>query len=224
MVPLHDGAPPACARNRAKTRQAATAQRALLGAARHYRAGPETKGRLDMVGKAGFVAVLALAATAALAAAPAEARIMTFHAALDGKTGPDPTGSDATGRARIRVDTDRRLVSVDMNVEGITIPQLWAKLVARPIGPIHFHKYASAEAGSASVLVLPLPYGPNYRPTPHGIHVKMANYDYAAGAKLLDSTLSFDDFVAAMKSGLVILNVHTDKFNPGEISGKVIAD
>jgi len=171
----------------------------------------------------GWIGIAALIGTA-LAAAPAEARVMTFHAALDGKTGPDATGSDATGTARIRVDTDRRRVSVDMTVEGITIPQLWAKLVAKPIGPIHFHKYASADAGSASVLVLPLPYGPNYHPTPHGIHVRMANYDYAAGAKLLNSTLSFEDFVAAMKSGLVILNVHTDKFNPGEISGKVIED
>ncbi|MDB5692880.1 MAG: hypothetical protein JWO81_1943 [Alphaproteobacteria bacterium] len=170
--------------------------------------------------KLNLVALFALTAGLAFAA-PAEAKIMNFHAALDGKTGPDPTGSDATGKAKIRVDTDRKLVSVDMNVDGITIPQLWAKLVARPIGPIHFHKYADA-SGGASVLVLPLPFGPNYRSTAHGIHVKMVNYDYAAGAKLLNSTLSFEDFVAAMKSGLVVLNIHTDKFNPGEISGKVV--
>jgi hypothetical protein len=166
---------------------------------------------------------LAALATIALAAAPAEAKTLTFHAALDGRSGPEPTGSDARGKAKIRVDTDRRSVSVDMKVDGIFVPQLWAKLVAAPIGPIHFHKYASA-AGGASVLVLPLPYGPDYRATPHGLRVKMANYDYAAGAALLKSTLSFDDFVAAMKSGLVVLNVHTEKFNPGEISGKVVED
>ena len=167
--------------------------------------------------------IAALAASLALAAAPAGAKTLTFHALLDGKSGPEPTGSDATGKAKIKVDMDRKLVSVDLNVDGITAPQLWAKLVARPIGPIHFHKYASA-AGGASVLVLPLPYGPSYHSLPHGLHVKMVRYDYDAGAKLLNSTLSFDDFVAAMKGGLVILNVHTDKFNPGEISGKVVED
>jgi hypothetical protein len=162
-----------------------------------------------------------VAAALALGAAPAGAKTLTFHANLDGVSGPAATGSAATGKARIKVDTDRRRVSVDLAVEGITAPQLWAKLVAAPIGPIHFHKYANA-AGGDSVLVLPLPYGPAYRTLPHGLRVKMVDYDYTAGAKLLNSTLSFDDFVAAMKSGLVVLNVHTDKFNAGEISGKVV--
>jgi hypothetical protein len=162
----------------------------------------------------------ALITLAGLAAAPAQAETLTFHAALDGKSGAEPTGSAATGKARIRVDTKRRLVSVDMNVDGITIDALWDNLVAAPIGPIHFHKYATA-AGGDSVLVLPLPYGADYHATKRGLRVTMKDYDYAAGAKLLKSTLSFDDFVAAMRSGLVILNVHTDKFNPGEISGKV---
>jgi hypothetical protein len=168
-----------------------------------------------------FHGLLALAFGAGLAAAPAGAKTLAFHAVLDGKYGAEATGSAATGRARIKVDTVRRRVSVDMQVDGIAVPQLWAKLVAAPIGPIHFHKYATA-AGGPAVLVLPLPYGANYRATAHGLRVTMADYDYAAGAKLLKSTLSFDDFVAAMKSGLVVLNVHTEKFNPGEISGKVV--
>jgi len=50
----------------------------------------------------------------------------------------------------------------------------------------------------------------------------MKNYDYVAGVTLVKSTLSFDDFVAGMKSGLIVLNVHTDQFNPGEISGLVV--
>src|SRR3954447_4026018 len=169
----------------------------------------------------GLAALWAALGAALLLATPAEARTLTFHAALDGTSGPEPTGSAATGKAKIKVDTDRRRVSVDLGIEGITAPQLWAKLVAAPIGPIHFHKYASA-AGGDSVLVLPLPYGPAYRTLPHGLRVKMADYDYMAGAKLLNSPLSFEDFVAAMKSGLVMLNVHTDKFNAGEISGKVV--
>jgi hypothetical protein len=70
----------------------------------------------------------------------------------------------------------------------------------------------------------PLPFGPDYHATPSGMHVTMKNYDYVAGARLLNSTLSFDDFVTGMKTGLIVLNLHTDKFNQGEISGLVIAN
>jgi len=166
---------------------------------------------------------LAAALTATLvAAAPAQAEILKFKVALDGKYGTEPTGSAATGRAKVRVDTVTKRVSVDMDVAGITVDQLWDKLVAAPVGPIHFHKYATA-AGGDSVLALPLPYGADYRATTHGIRVKMRDYDYVAGAKVVGSTLSFDDFLAGMKSGLIILNVHTDAHNPGEISGLVVA-
>jgi hypothetical protein len=167
-----------------------------------------------------LAALLAAAAAAAFAAVPASAEILTFHAKLDGKYGAEPTGSAATGKARIRVDTERRRVSVDLDVKGITTEALWDKLVAAPIGPIHFHKYATP-AGRDSVLVLPLPYGADYRATKRGLRVTMKDYDYVAGAKLLKSTLTFEDFVAALRGGLVILNVHTDAHNPGEISGRV---
>ena len=173
-----------------------------------------------MSGKTG-AGLAALALSFCVAAAPAGAKTLLFHATLDGQNDYAKTGSQATGKAKIKVDTDRKLVSVDLDVDGISAPQLWAKLVEKPIGPIHFHLYHSD--GSA-VLVLPLPYGPNYHTLPHGLHVKMVKYDYATGAKLLNSTLSFEDFVAAMKSGTVVLNIHTDKFNAGEISGKVIED
>ena len=118
-----------------------------------------------------------LAVSAGFTAVPAQAEILTFHARLDGKYGTEPTGSAATGKARIRVDTERRRVSVDMDVRGITVDALWDKLVAAPIGPIHFHKYATA-AGGDSVLVLPLPYGADYRPTRNGLRVTMKGYDY----------------------------------------------
>ena len=164
----------------------------------------------------------ALVVAASLAAAPAQAEILSFQAKLDGKYGDEPTGSKATGTARIRVDTKTQRVSLDMVVDGITTEALWDRLVAAPIGPIHFHKYATP-AGGASVLVLPVPYGPSYKATKKGIRVRVKDYDYVAGAKLLKSDLTFDQFVQSMKSGLVILNVHTDRFNPGEISGRVVA-
>lgn len=161
-----------------------------------------------------------LTAAALLAAWPAQAEVLIFYSNLDGKSGAEPTGSEATAMARIEVDTKHQLVSVDMTVDGITADALWDKLVHGPIGPIHLHKYATP-GGKDSVLVLPVPYGASYHPTKRGLHVKMKNYDYTVGATLLKSTLTFDQFVEAMQSGLVILNVHTDAFIPGEISGRV---
>lgn len=157
---------------------------------------------------------------AAVACTPAEAKILKFHADLDGKYGTEPTGSPATGHAAIRVDTATQRVSVKLKVEGITIDQLWSKLVAKPIGPIHFHKYGTGTA----MLALPLPYGPSYTPTHNGIRVVMKNFDYASDAALVQSGLSFDDFLSGIRSGQIVLNVHTNKFNPGEISGLVVPD
>ena len=162
---------------------------------------------------------LLLAAAAGIAAAPARAQILTFEAKLDGKYGA-ATGSAATGKASVRVDTATRRLSVDLTLDGITTDALWDKLVKAPIGPIHFHKYATP-AGGDSVLVLPLPYGAHYKATKRGLRVTVRDYDYAEGGKLVNSRLAFEDFVAAMRSGLVVLNVHTDKFNPGEVSGLV---
>jgi hypothetical protein len=160
---------------------------------------------------------------AGLAAAPAQAEVLTFRATLDGRQGVDPTGSAATGKARVRVDTKRQTVSVDLTLNGITTDALWDELVAAPIGPIHFHKYATPQATKDSVLVLPVPYDAGYRATRRGLRVSMKNYEYMAGAKLLRSKLSFDEFLAALRGGLVVLNVHTDRHNSGEISGKVEA-
>jgi hypothetical protein len=168
-----------------------------------------------------FVARIAFAALAGpiVGTAPAAAEILHFQAALSGKSDPDKTGSDATATARVKVDTERGLVSVRMTVHGITTERLWQKLVAAPVGPVHFHEYK--EDGSA-VLALPLPYGATYHPTRDGFRIVSRDYDYAAGAKLLGSTLGFADFVAAMQAGKVILNIHTEQFNPGEIGGKVV--
>jgi hypothetical protein len=53
------------------------------------------------------------------------------------------------------------------------------------------------------------------------MRVTTNDYEYAAGAALLNSTLSFNDFVSALRGGLIVVNIHTDAFNPGEISGRV---
>jgi hypothetical protein len=161
-----------------------------------------------------------IAAVAALAlASPAAAKTLTFRATLGGTAAPTMTGSPASGKAVIKVDTSAQKVSVDLDVTGITLDQLADGLVAKPIGPIHFHVYRSADDVE---LILPLPYGPNYTKTRNGFHVTVRNYDYAAGEKLLNSGASFEEFVNAMRGQRVVLNVHTDKFPDGEISGKVM--
>jgi hypothetical protein len=163
-----------------------------------------------------FVAAAAMTATAA------SADTLTFNATL-GAGAPTETGSVATGKMRMRVNTERKRVSVDLDVKGISLDALSDALVARPIGPVHFHKYMSDHHHGDVVLVLPVPYGPDYKATARGFHVAMRDYDYATGAKLLGSDLDFGGFVAALKSGQVILNIHTDRFGDGEISGTVKA-
>jgi hypothetical protein len=166
------------------------------------------------------LSLILLVIAGVVSAAPAQAETLTFNVALDGNYGPRPTGSAATGIAQIRVDTERRTISLDLTVDGINPDALWDKLVAAPIGPVHLHKYATA-AGGDSVLVVPFPFGPDYEADGNGMRLTAKDHDYAAGAALLRSGLSFEDFVAAMRGGLIVLNIHTDAFNPGEISGRV---
>jgi hypothetical protein len=165
-----------------------------------------------------MVITAAAVGAALIAASPAAARMLVFHATLGGHAQPTDTGSDASGTAKIRVDTVTQRVSVDLSVKGLTTDALADALVARPIGPIHFHEY---KADGNVALVLPVPFGVAYRSTREGFRVTMHDYDYAAGARLVGTDTSFDGFVAAMRGGKVVLNVHTDKFSNGEISGTV---
>ena len=160
-----------------------------------------------------------VAATIIAVASPAGAKTMTFRATLSGIAPPTTTGSPARGKAVIKVNTSSKKVSVDLDVAGITLDQLADALVAKPIGPIHFHVYRTADDVE---LILPLPYGANYRATRTGFHVTMRGYDYEVGAKLINSGASFDEFVNAMRGQRIVLNVHTDKLPDGEISGKVM--
>ena len=139
----------------------------------------------------------------------------------DGTEHPDfLLNQPAYRAARIVVDTDSKTVNMTMDFTGMKIADLSDGLIARPVGPIHLHNYLP---GGDVVLVLPSPFGPCYVDTPKGFAVTMKDMSYAAGAGILKSTLSFEDFLAAMASGSVVLNVHTDKFGDGEISGKVTA-
>jgi hypothetical protein len=162
--------------------------------------------------------IVFVAAVSAFAALPAFAAEKAFTAKLSGDVETSKTGSKATGTVRIVVDTEKKTVDMTMEFTGLRIADLADGLVARPMGPIHLHNYLPNDE---VVLVLPAPFGPGYVETPAGFNVTMKDYSYAAGAELLKSDLSFDAFLAAMASGSVVLNVHTDRFGSGEISGQV---
>ena len=144
--------------------------------------------------------------------------ISAFSATLRGDEAPTNTGSKARGDAQIVVHTDTQSLDVKLTVIGIKFADFWQHLWHAPMGPIHFHHYAPD--GSVTLLT-PFPFGPSYAETNNGFVLTVKNYPYAEGAKILSSNTSFDDFVARMKSGAIIMNIHTNAFHDGEISGKV---
>lgn len=168
-----------------------------------------------------------LAAMAALvpvcAMAKPKSHEVAYQATLGGDTPSTRTGSKATGAAKISVDKKSKTVDLEMRVTGITIDQLWDSLVAAPVGPIHFHIYGSHDHGDSanSALVLPVPFGSAYAATEDGFTATFKDYPFAQGAALVKSDKTFEEFVAAMDGGLIVLNIHTDAFQPGEISGGI---
>jgi CHRD domain len=161
---------------------------------------------------------------AALSAAPASAKTIEYRAELNGQSPTISTGSSARASARISVDTAKKTVAIRLNVTGLSVDALWDRLVKAPIGPIHLHQYANgnlADAGN-SELAFPLTYGPSYKPTRDGFRVRTGVLDYAKAVAPLGQSISFEAFVAALEKGTVVLNIHTDAFNGGEINGLVV--
>jgi hypothetical protein len=171
--------------------------------------------------------VTLFAALACLAAVPAQAKQLFFTATLSGDKMPTMTGSKAVGLAHIVVDTDAKTVDMTLDVKGIKVAQLWDKLVKAPIGPVHLHAYGAPHDHSnpgSSTLALPFPYGASYAGTVDGFRIVEKDYPYAIGAASVKSDTSFDDFVAAMEQGKIVLNIHTNAQTDGEISGEVVPD
>ena len=166
----------------------------------------------------------ALGALAVLAATPVAARDLAFTARLSGTKAPTLTGSKASGAARIVAHEESQTVDIAMDVDGLTVDDLWANLRPRPMGPIHLHLYGGTDHSPAAdaVLVFPVPYGETYAPTAKGFRVRMSGMPYAKGAAIVATKASFAEFVAALQTGKVVLNVHTNRFNDGEISGDVV--
>ena len=145
---------------------------------------------------------------------------VVFTAALRGDKEPTNTGSKAAGDAKIVVHEATQTVDVDLKVTGIKLNDFWDNVHHAPVGPIHLHHYA---ANGDVTLVMPFPMGPSYVETKDGFTLTVKGYPFATGAKIVETPLSFEQFVGALNAGIVVMNIHTDKFNQGEISGKVEA-
>lgn len=167
-----------------------------------------------------FKRIATLAVISALAAAPALAEHVTFSVNLASQDDTAATKSKATGKASILVDSDKQTIDLKIDIKGMKTADLASGLSRKPIGPIHLHNYLT---NGDVVLVLPVPFGPSYADTPAGFSVNVKAEPYAENAAKVQSKLTFAEFLAAMNSGSVVLNVHTNAFGDGEISGKVYA-
>ena len=164
--------------------------------------------------------LLVIAAAAfMILAAPAQAAELNFTAALNGRQDPTITGSAATGTATFSVNTEARTIDVMLSVNGISLDGLYDHVIHAGVGPVHLHLYAAD--GEISLLV-PFAYGPAYAETANGFTLMVSGLSYAEGAALLGSDVSFEAFVASLGTDFVYLNIHTDAFNDGEISGRLV--
>lgn len=148
----------------------------------------------------------------------AHAERLQYSAQLNGNQTPTITGSTATGSALVTVDTAAQSVDVALEVTGVGLEALYDHVIHMGVGPVHLHLYAAN--GDISLLV-PFPYGAVYAETPAGFRLEATGVAYAENAARVGSSLSFEQFVATLGSDFVYLNIHTDAFPDGEISGQL---
>lgn len=166
-----------------------------------------------------YVFAAVMCAAMAVSAGPARAEVLRYTATLGGDRPPTVTGSAATGEAQFSVDTAARTVDFTLNVHGMTLDNLFDHVIHAGVGPVHLHLYA--ENGDISLLI-PFPYGPNYAATTDGFSLTVSDYPYADGAAVLGLETPFEAFVASLGGDFVYVNIHTDTFNDGEISGRLM--
>ncbi len=158
------------------------------------------------------------AAAAAVFAAPAYATQLHYTATLAGNQYPTTTGSAAAGTATIDIDTDTQTINAHITITGLKFDDLSHHLAHSRMGPMHLHRYQ----GDDVTLILPFPFDAAYTETADGFTVTEQNYPYADGADRTGSHLTFEQFVAALATDPIYLNVHTQRFGDGEISGRLV--
>ena len=163
------------------------------------------------------LAFAALAALGACASMQAPDTQLHYTATLAGNQYPTATGSSATGTARFDIDTATQTIDARVEIRGLRINELAAHLSHAPVGPMHLHRYQ----GDDVTLVLPFPMGSAYTETADGFTVTLHHAPYAEGAAIVQSGLSFDQFLVALRDDPIFLNIHTGRFGEGEVSGRL---
>ena len=164
--------------------------------------------------------IIAAAALAAVfSAAPAWAHDLVFTAQLSGHADPTNTGSEATGTATFQVNTHTQLIDARIEIHGLKLDALSTHLAHSRMGPMHLHRYQ----GNDVTLIVPFPFGETYTETADGFVVTVTHFPYAEAAERTGSHLTFEEFLAALASDPIYLNVHTNRFPEGEIAGRVIS-
>lgn len=161
----------------------------------------------------------AILAACAVLFGTAHAAELRYSAALVGTQYPAETGSTATGQATITVDTDAQTIDAVVTITGITTEHLAHHLAHSRMGPMHLHRYQ----GDDVTLIMPFPMGATYAETANGFTVTIADYPYADAAQAVRSELTFAQFIAALGTDPIYLNVHTQAFGDGEIAGRLTA-
>ena len=162
--------------------------------------------------------IAAAVVAAAFVASPAQASDLVFTTTLSGAEFPTTTGSAATGDATLRLHADTQTIDAQITVRGIRLNDLAHHLAHSQMGPIHLHRYM---ANGDVTLILPFPLNATYAETADGFTVTTTGYAYADGAAAVRSALSFEQFLAVLANDPIYLNVHTNAFGDGEISGHV---
>lgn len=153
------------------------------------------------------------------AASPALAAELHYSATLGGAQYPTETGSAATGTATLTVDTEAQTIDAQIAITGLKFDDLKQHLAHSRMGPMHLHRYQ----GDDVTLIAPFPFGETYAETADGFTVTLTDFPYAEAAERTRSNLSFEQFLAALANDPIYLNVHTEAFGDGEISGRVVS-
>jgi hypothetical protein len=160
-----------------------------------------------------------IAAVFALAATPAMAAELHYTTTLNGAQYPTETGSSAIGTATLTVDTEAQTIGAHIVITGLGFDDLAHHLAHSRMGPMHLHRYQ----GDDVTLIAPFPFGESYTETADGFTVTLTDFPYAEAAERTRSDLSFEQFLTALANDPIYLNVHTEAFDDGEISGRVIS-
>lgn len=163
------------------------------------------------------LAFTATVALSACASAQEEDPQLQYTVAIGGARYPTTTGSVATGTARIDIDTETETIDVRVEIHGLRLTSLATHLSHAPVGPMHLHRYQGDEV----TLIMPFPMGPSYFETSDGFMVIQEDAPYGEAAAIVQSELSFAQFLEVLRDDPVFLNIHTERFGDGEISGRL---